>query len=53
MSRSIWKGPIIIKGIQTVEDAKIAADMGIELQKAELALRYNLDYVQDKDLNLK
>ena len=30
-----------------------AADMGIELQKAELALRYNLDYVQDKDLNLK
>ena len=28
--RSIWKGPIIIKGIQTVEDAKIAADMGIE-----------------------
>ena len=27
--RSIWKGPIIIKGIQTVEDAKIAADMGI------------------------
>ena len=28
--RSIWKGPIIIKGIQTVEDAKIAAGMGIE-----------------------
>ena len=30
-----------------------AADMGIELCKAELALKYNLDYVQDKDLNLK
>ena len=30
-----------------------AADMGIELQKAELALKYNLDYIQDKDLKLK
>ena len=30
-----------------------AGDMGIELCKAELALKYNLDYVQDKDLNLK
>jgi len=30
-----------------------AADMGIELYKAELALKYNLDYVQDKDLILK
>ena len=30
-----------------------AGDMGIELCKAELALRNNLDYVQDKDLNLK
>ncbi|HET8944188.1 MAG TPA: alpha-hydroxy acid oxidase, partial [Dehalococcoidia bacterium] len=28
--RSNWKGPIIIKGIQTVEDAKIAADVGVE-----------------------
>ena len=27
-----------------------AADMGIELHKAELALKYNLDYIQDKDL---
>ena len=27
-----------------------AADMGIELNKAELALKYNLDYIQDKDL---
>jgi len=29
-----------------------AADMGIELCKAELALKYNLSYTQDKDLNL-
>ena len=27
-----------------------AADMGIELCKAELALKYNLQYIQDKDL---
>ena len=30
-----------------------AGDMGIELCKAELALKNNLDYVQDKELNLK
>ena len=30
-----------------------AGDMGIELCKAELALRYNLNYIQDKDLKLK
>ena len=30
-----------------------AGDMGIELCKAELSLKNNLDYVQDKDLNLK
>ena len=29
-----------------------AADMGIELCKAELALKYNLNYTQDKDLKL-
>ena len=29
-----------------------AGDMGIELCKAELALKNNLNYVQDKDLNL-
>ena len=29
-----------------------AGDMGIELCKAELALRNNLKYIQDKDLNL-
>ena len=30
-----------------------AADMGIELYKAELALKYKLDYVQDKNLKIK
>ena len=29
-----------------------AADMGIELCKAELALKYKLNYVQDKDLKI-
>lgn len=28
--RSIWDGPIVIKGIQTVEDAELAADAGVE-----------------------
>ena len=30
-----------------------AADMGIELCKAELALKYKLDYIQDKNLEIK
>jgi L-lactate dehydrogenase (cytochrome) len=28
--RSIWDGPIVIKGIQTVEDAVLSADVGAE-----------------------
>jgi L-lactate dehydrogenase (cytochrome) len=28
--RSIWAGPIIVKGIQTVEDAVLAADAGVD-----------------------
>ena len=28
--RDIWDGPIVIKGIQTVEDARLAADTGVE-----------------------
>lgn len=28
--RGVWSGPIVIKGIQTVADAKIAADAGVE-----------------------
>ena len=30
-----------------------AADMGIELHKAELSLKYGFDYIQDKDLLIK
>ena len=29
-----------------------AADMGIELQKAEIALKYNLEYIQDSDIKI-
>ena len=29
-----------------------AADMGIELHKAELSLKYGFKYIQDKDLNV-
>lgn len=28
--RSIWDGPIVLKGIQTVADARLAADAGVE-----------------------
>src|SRR4051794_15891772 len=28
--RSVWSGPIVIKGIQTVADARLAADAGVE-----------------------
>jgi L-lactate dehydrogenase (cytochrome) len=28
--RSVWAGPLIIKGIQTVDDARLAADAGVE-----------------------
>ena len=28
--RSVWSGPILLKGIQTVEDAVIAADRGVD-----------------------
>ncbi len=30
-----------------------AADMGIELHKAEIALKYNLEYIQDSDIEIK
>ena len=29
-----------------------SADMGIELHKAQLALKYNLEYIQDKDIKI-
>ena len=28
--RSVWDGPIVLKGIQTVDDARLAADAGVE-----------------------
>jgi L-lactate dehydrogenase (cytochrome) len=28
--RSVWSGPIVIKGIQSVEDARLAADAGVD-----------------------
>ena len=28
--RSVWNGPIVLKGIQTAEDARLAADAGVE-----------------------
>ena len=28
--RSVWNGPIVLKGIQTVEDAVLAADAGVD-----------------------
>jgi len=29
--RSVWDGPLVVKGIQTVADAELAADAGIDL----------------------
>ena len=28
--RSVWNGPVVIKGIQTVEDAKLAVEHGVD-----------------------
>jgi L-lactate dehydrogenase (cytochrome) len=28
--RSVWSGPILLKGIQSVDDARVAADSGVE-----------------------
>jgi L-lactate dehydrogenase (cytochrome) len=28
--RSVWSGPIVLKGIQTVDDARLAADAGVD-----------------------
>ncbi len=28
--QSVWNGPIVLKGIQTVEDARLAADAGVQ-----------------------
>ena len=56
---SIISGKTAIEIVNTlirnkyISSLQHAADMGIELCKAELALRYKLDYIQDKDLELK
>ena len=56
---SIISGKTAIEIVNTlirnkyISSCQHAADMGIELCKAELALRYNLNYVQDKDLEVK
>ena len=56
---SIVSGKTAIEIVNTLIKSKYisslqhAADMGIELCKAELALKYNIKYVQDKDLIIK
>jgi len=37
---------------QLISSLQHAADMGIELNKAEIALKCNIEYIQDKDLNI-
>tara|TARA_B110000438_G_C15681114_1_gene592409 strand:+ start:115 stop:507 length:393 start_codon:yes stop_codon:yes gene_type:complete len=52
------KGKTAIEIVNTLVKKKYisslqhAADMGIELNKAEIALKYNFQYIQDKDLEL-
>ena len=56
---AVIKGKTAIEIVNTLIREKFistlqhAADMGIELQKAELSLKYNLKYIQDKDLKIK
>ena len=38
--------------LKYISSLQHSADMGIELCKAELALRFNLKYVQDKDIRI-
>ena len=53
------KGKTAIEIINTLIREKFistlqhAADMGIELHKAELSLKYCFKYIQDKDLEIK
>ena len=42
---------IISRGF--ISSLQHAGDMGIELHKAEIALKNNLNYIQDKDLIIK
>ena len=55
---AIIKGKTAIAIVNTLIREKFistlqhAADMGIELHKAELSLKYGFNYIQDKDLNI-
>jgi|TARA_B110001452_G_C14842997_1_gene294394 tetrahydromethanopterin S-methyltransferase subunit A len=55
---SIVSGKTAIEIVNTlirykyISSLQHAADMGIELCKAEIALKYKLDYIQDKDLQI-
>ena len=56
--KAIIKGGTAIEVVNTLIREKFistlqhAADMGIELSKAEVALNYNLKSIQDKDLEI-
>ena len=56
---AIVKGKTAIEIVNTLIREKFistlqhAADMGIELHKAELSLKHGLKYIQDKDLEIK
>ena len=56
---AIIKGKTAIEIVNTLTRKKFistlqhAADMGIELHKAQLSLKYGLKYIQDKDLEIK
>ena len=56
---AIVKGKTAIEIVNTlirerfISTLQHAADMGIELHKAELSLKYGFKYIQDKDLELK
>jgi len=56
---AIVKGKTAIEIVNTLIREKFistlqhAADMGIELHKAELSLKYGFKYIQDKDLEFK
>ena len=55
---AIVKGKTAIEIVNTlireqfISSLQHAADMGIELHKAELSLKYGFKYIQDKDLNI-
>ena len=55
---AVIKGKTAIEIVNTlirenfISTLQHAADMGIELHKAELSLKYGFKYIQDKDLNI-